>query len=68
MKRSKREHCFFDCFTLTLKIDANLVNSIHYVTPEFLRQLQDVDQVAEVRGMIGRVRGDKINPLLFYAS
>ena len=57
VKRSKREHCFFDCCTRALKIDANLLNFIPYVTSEFLQQLQDVDQVAEVSGMIDRVRG-----------
>ena len=68
MKRSKREHCFFDCCTRALKIDAILVNSIHYVTSEFFQQLQHVDQVAEVSGMIGRVRVRKIKTLIFYAS
>ena len=59
---------FFDSCTLALKIDANLLNSIHYVTSEFFQQLQDVDQVAEVSGMIGRVRVCKIKTLIFYAS
>ena len=68
MKRSKREHCFFDCCTRALKIDANPTNSMSYVTSEFLRKLHDVDQVVEVNGMIGRVRVCKINPLIFYAS
>ena len=68
MKRSKREHCFFDCCTRALKIDAILVNFIHYVTSEFFQQLQDVDQVAKVSAMIGRVRVCKIKTLIFYAS
>lgn len=59
---------FLDCCTLALKIDANPINSMPYVRSEFLRELHDVDQVVEVGVMIGRVRGDKINPLIFYAS
>ena len=59
---------FLYCCTRALKIDANLVNFIPYVTSEFLQQLQDVDQVAEVSGMIGRVRMYKIKALIFYAS
>ena len=59
---------FLDCYTLALKIDVNPINSILYVTSVFLQQLQDVDQVAEVSGMIGRVRMYKIKTLIFYAS
>ena len=59
---------FLDCYTLSLKIDANPINSILCVKSEFLQQLQDVDQVAEVCVMIGRVRVFKIKTLIFYAS
>ena len=59
---------FLDCCALALKIDANPINSIPYVTSEFLRKLHDVDQVVEIGVMIGRVRRYKINPLIFYAS
>ena len=59
---------FLDGCTLALKIDANPINSILYVTSEYLQQLQDMDQVAEVSGMIGRIRMYKIKTLIFYAS